>query len=105
MAIVTLTKDNFDQEVLQSNQPVLVDFWASWCGPCRMLSPIVDQVAEEQTEIKVGKINVDEQQELAERFRIMTIPTLIVFKNGEKAASSVGVQAKQDIIAMIESVK
>lgn len=105
MALITLTKDNFEQEVLQAKQPVLVDFWASWCGPCRMLSPIVDQLAEELTEIKVGKINVDEQPELAEQFRVMTIPTLLVFKNGEKALSSVGVKPKQQIIEMLNGIQ
>ncbi|MFR4008015.1 MAG: thioredoxin [Christensenellales bacterium] len=105
MALITLTKDNFEQEVLQAKQPVLVDFWASWCGPCRMLSPIVDQLAEELTEIKVGKINVDEQPELAEQFRVMTIPTLLVFKNGEKVLSSVGVKPKQQIIEMLNGIQ
>ena len=105
MALITLTKDNFEQEVLQAKQPVVVDFWASWCGPCRMLSPIVDQLAEELTEIKVGKINVDEQPELAEQFRVMTIPTLLVFKNGEKVLSSVGVKPKQQIIEMLNGIQ
>ena len=80
MAIIKLTKDNFEQEVLKSEKPVLVDFYADWCGPCQMLSPIVDEVAEERDDIKVGKINVDEQMELAQKYGVMTIPTLLVIK-------------------------
>ena len=82
MAVVTITKENFEQEVLQSAKPVLLDFWASWCGPCRMLSPIVDEVAEERTDVKVGKVNVDDEQELAIRYGVMSIPTVIFFKDG-----------------------
>lgn len=81
MSVVTLTKDNFTQEVLQSDRPVLVDFWASWCGPCQALGPMVDEVAEEQSQVKVGKVNVDEQAELAREYRIMSIPTLLVFRD------------------------
>ena len=102
MAIVTLTKDNFQQEVMQATEPVLVDFWASWCGPCRMLSPIVDQLAEELGgKVKVGKVNVDDEQALAEQFRIMTIPTLMLFKGGQQVASSVGVKSKADLLDMV----
>lgn len=97
---MTLTKANFDQEVLQSDVPVLVDFWASWCGPCRMMAPIVDQIAEECTDVKVGKINVDEQPELASQFRVMSIPTFIVFKNGAPTAVEVGMRSKDDVIKM-----
>ena len=82
MAVVTITKENFEQEVLQSAKPVLLDFWASWCGPCRMLSPVVDEVAEERTDVRVGKVNVDEQPELAGQFGVMSIPTLLVFEQG-----------------------
>ena len=101
MSVMTITKENFKQEVLESDKPVLVDFWAAWCGPCRMLSPIVDEIADERDDIKVGKVNVDEQQELAAQFGIMSIPTLMVFKNGEAVAQSMGVQPKQRILAML----
>ena len=83
MAVITITKENFEAEVLKSAQPVLLDFWASWCGPCRMLSPIVDEVAEERTDVKVGKVNVDEQPDLAAEFGVMSIPTLLLFENGK----------------------
>ena len=101
MSEVIITKENFEAEVLQSDIPVLVDFWASWCGPCKMLAPTVEQIANEQAgKVKVGKVNVDEQQELAAQFRVMSIPTLILFKNGEVAAQTVGVQPKAQIEAM-----
>ncbi len=102
MSVMEITKDNFEQEVLKSEQPVLLDFWASWCGPCRMLSPVVDQIADEVASAKVGKINVDEQPELAQRFGVMSIPTLVVMKGGEIAQQSVGVQPKDAILRMLE---
>lgn len=101
MAVVTITKDNFDAEVLHSEKPVLLDFWATWCGPCRMLSPIVDEVAEEHGDIKVGKVNVDEQPELAAEFGVMSIPTLLVFKNGKLVNQSVGARPKSGVLALL----
>jgi len=101
MSAIVITKDNFEAEVLKEQGTVLIDFWASWCGPCRMLSPIVDEVAAAHPEVKVGKINVDEQQELAQQYGIMSIPTLIVFKNGQKANESVGLIPKEKVEAMI----
>lgn len=101
MSVITITKDNFETEVLRSEKPVLIDFWASWCGPCKMLSPIVDELAEENPQIKVGKINVDEEQELASAFQVMSIPTLYLFREGKVVASSVGVKPKQALEAMI----
>ena len=101
MSVITITKDNFEQEVLSSDKPVLLDFWASWCGPCRMVSPIVDEIAEEREDIKVGKVNVDEQPGLAARFGISSIPTLIVFENGKVKSNSVGVIPKSAIENML----
>ena len=101
MSAMHITRENFNQEVLQSSKPVLVDFWASWCGPCRMLSPVVDEIAAEQQEVKVCKVNVDEQPELAQQFGIMTIPTLIVFKDGKAVNQSAGVKPKKQILEMI----
>ena len=102
MAIVTLTKDNFEQEVLKSEKPVLVDFWAAWCGPCKMLSPIVDEIAGERSDIKVGKVNVDEESALAVQFKVASIPTLILFKNGQIAGQSVGYVSKDQVLALID---
>ena len=101
MAAILITKENFDSEVLKAEGTVLVDFWATWCGPCRMLSPIVDEVASEHPDVKVGKINVDEQPELAQQFGIMSIPTLLVFKNGEKVQESVGLIPKEKVEALL----
>lgn len=101
MSVMTITNENFQQEVLNSDKPVLVDFWASWCGPCKMLSPIVDEIAEEREDIKVCKVNVDEQPELAARFQIMSIPTLMVFKNGEMVNQTAGVRPKSQILQLL----
>ena len=102
MAEVILTKENFETEVLKSDIPVLVDFWATWCGPCMMLSPVIAELAEElQGKVKVGKVNVDEQNELAMQYRVASIPTLLLFKNGELAKTSVGFMPKNDIITTL----
>ena len=101
MAVITITKENFAQEVLQSTKPVLRDFWASWCGPCRMLSPIVDEVAEERGDVKVGKVNVDEQPELAGEFGVMSIPTLLVFEQGKLVRQAVGARPKASVLDLL----
>ena len=101
MAVIVINKDNFQTEVIESEKPVLLDFWASWCGPCRMLSPIVDEIAEEHPEIKVGKVNVDDEQELAAQFNVMSIPSLFVMKNGKVSNQSVGVIPKNQILALL----
>ena len=101
MAVVTITKENFAQEVLQSEMPVLLDFWASWCGPCRMLSPVVDEVAEERTDVKVGKVNVDEQPELAGQFGVMSIPALLVFEQGKLVRQAVGARPKAGVLDLL----
>ena len=102
MAVITLTAENFEQEVLKSDIPVLVDFWAPWCMPCRMLSPVIDDIAKDATNFKVGKINVDEQGELAQQYGIMSIPTLIIFRNGKVSNQTMGVQPKQAILEMLK---
>lgn len=102
MSYVVLTKENFEQEVVRSDRPVLVDFWASWCGPCQALAPTIDEIAQEQTAFKVGKVNVDEQPELARQFRVMSIPTLMVFKDGELVRREVGGRSKEEILAMLD---
>lgn len=102
MSTLQITKENFQAEVMESKAPVLLDFWASWCGPCRMVSPILDEIAEETPDIKVGKVNVDEQPELAMSFQVMSIPTLVVMKDGKVAEQSIGVQPKAQILSMIK---
>ena len=101
MAVLTITKNNFEAEVLRSDKPVLIDFWASWCDPCRMMSPIVDEIAAERGDIKVGKVNVDEESELAGAFNVMSIPTLVVIKDGKVVNGAVGVRPKAEILRMI----
>lgn len=101
MSALNITKNNFEEEVINSEKTVLLDFWAGWCGPCRMVSPIVDEIAKERPDIKVGKINVDEEQELASSFQIMSIPTLVVIKNGKIVNQSTGTKPKRDILAML----
>ena len=101
MSVIHVTKDTFEKEVLQSEQPVLLDFWASWCGPCRMVSPVLDEIAAERTDIKVCKVNVDEEAQLATQFGIMSIPTLMVFKNGEKTNQALGALPKARILDLL----
>ena len=101
MPTVKITKENFQRNAVQSGKPVLLDFWASWCGPCRMLSPTVEEIAQERPDILVGKINVDEEPELAARFQIMSIPTLVVMKEGRVVRQAVGVRPKGQILAML----
>ena len=102
MAEVSITNANFEEEVIKSEIPVLVDFWATWCGPCRMVGPVVSEIAEEfEGKVKVGKVNVDEEDELAERFGVQSIPTIILFKNGEEAARNVGFAPKAKLVQML----
>lgn len=101
MSVINITNESFENEVLRADKPVLLDFWASWCGPCRMVSPIVDEIAEERSDIVVGKINVDEQPALASRFGIMSIPTLVVMKDGKVANHAVGARSKAQILDLL----
>ncbi len=101
MSVIEITSQNFEAEVTASDKTVLIDFWASWCGPCRMLSPVVDEIAEERTDIKVCKVNVDDEQELAGRFGVMSIPTLVVLSGGQIKDKSVGVIPKEKILEML----
>ena len=101
MSVKHVTKETFAQEVLQSEKPVLLDFWASWCGPCRMVGPILDEIAEERTDISVCKVNVDEQPELASRYNIMSIPTLMVFRDGEIVNQAQGAMPKAKLLALL----
>lgn len=102
MAALKITKDNFQAEVLEAKETVLVDFWASWCGPCKMIGPIIDQIADERTDVKVCKVNVDDEQELAVQFKVMSIPTLLVFKDGKVVNQSLGAKPKAAILAMLD---
>jgi thioredoxin 1 len=103
MAVITLTKENYETEVIQSDKPVLIDFWAGWCGPCQMLSPVVDELAEERSDIKVAKLNVDDAElaDIVMGFRVMSIPMLVVIKNGEETNRSIGVISKEEILALL----
>lgn len=102
MAVINLNKENFEEEVLQSRMPVLIDFWASWCGPCRMMAPVVEEIAQSmETSIKVAKVNIDENPELAEKYAVMSIPTFVVIKNGQETGRTVGVQSKEEIVKLI----
>ena len=101
MAAININRNNFQSEVMNSDKPVLLDFWAPWCGPCRMVVPIIEEIAEERSDIKVGKVNVDEQPELAKQFGVMSIPTLVVIKNGKIVNQSMGVKPKRAILAML----
>ncbi len=101
MAAIHLTKENFKQEVLESKVPVLVDFWASWCGPCQMVAPIIEEISEEVTDAKVAKVDVDAQPELAREYRVLSIPTLMVFKDGQAVKRDAGAKPKEEILAML----
>lgn len=101
MSVINITRNNFQNEIINSDKPVLLDFWAPWCGPCRMVGPILEEIAGERSDIKIGKINVDEQPELASQFRVMSIPTLIVIKDGKIVNQSMGVKPKNAILAML----
>ena len=102
MSAINISKNNFHSEVLQSDRPVLLDFWAPWCGPCRMVGPILDEIAREQAGIKVGKVNVDEQPELANQFGVMSIPTMVVLKNGKVVNQAMGARPKGQILALLQ---
>jgi len=102
MSIININKHNFQDEIMNSDKPVLLDFWASWCGPCRMVSPVVDEIAAERSNIKVGKVNVDEQPELAGQFGVMSIPTLVVIKNGKIVNQAIGAMPKSAILELLQ---
>lgn len=100
--ITTITKDNFETEVLMADKPVLVDFWATWCGPCKMIGPVIEEIAKEHPEIKVCKVNVDDEGELSIRYNVMSIPTLMIFKNGSVAQTAIGYRPKEEIEALLK---
>lgn len=102
MSYINVTKNNFEEEILKSEVPVLLDFWATWCGPCQMIAPIIEEIAKENTDIKVGKINVDEEGELAQTFGIASIPTLLVLKDRKIINQMIGFHSKEDILSMLE---
>ena len=102
MSTIKITAENYENEVLNSDKPVLLDFWAAWCGPCKMVSPLVDEIALENADIKVGKINVDEQPELAAKFGVMSIPTLVVMENGKEVNRSIGAMPKASILKLVK---
>ena len=101
MSVINITNESFENEVLRADKPVLLDFWASWCGPCRMVGPILEEIARERPDVRVGKVNVDEQPELARQFRVMSIPTLVVMKGGEVVHRSTGARPKEQILALL----
>lgn len=101
MAAIHVTKDNFKEEVLESKVPVLVDFWAQWCGPCQMVLPIIEELAQELTDVKICKVDVDEEMELARQYRVMSIPTLMVFRDGNMEKREMGAKSKQELLAML----
>ena len=101
MSVINITRNNFQNEIINSDKPVLLDFWAPWCGPCRMVGPILEEIAGERSDIKIGKINVDEQPELASQFRVMSIPTLIVIKDGKIVNQSMGAKPRNEILVML----
>lgn len=103
MSTIKITRDNFEEEVIQSDKPVLLDFWAEWCGPCRMVGPVVEEISNEQAgTVKVGKVNVDEEMELAQAFNVMSIPTLVVMKDGKVANSTIGFQGKESLLNLLK---
>lgn len=103
MAVMHVTKENFEAEVLQSEKPVLVDFWAGWCGPCKMVAPVLEEIADEVADVKITKVNVDEQPELAQKFQVMSIPTMVLIKEGKVVDTTVGAQPKEDLVRFIHS--